>query len=105
MRSLPSASKADTALTCIGSAVLPGVREDGEYSAAGNVLQAGLGRHVHGLEGVLVQPAGGAQAVVLLVAAHGRLQVVAAAEVAERAFSSNICPNSVSEMMTVAASK
>lgn len=35
---LPSASKADAALTCLGSVVLPGVREEGEYSEAGNVL-------------------------------------------------------------------
>lgn len=35
---LPSASKADTALICIGSVVLPGVQEEGDFSEAGNVL-------------------------------------------------------------------
>jgi hypothetical protein len=35
---LPSASKADTALTCIGSVVLPGIQEQSEFSEAGNVL-------------------------------------------------------------------
>lgn len=36
--SLPTASKMDAALACLGSVVLPGVKEEGEYSAAGNVL-------------------------------------------------------------------
>lgn len=35
---LPSASRLDTALTCLGSVVLPGVDEGGEYAEGGNVF-------------------------------------------------------------------